>query len=399
LDSEACTNYSDPHIALPFVGATRRSGILLISHTHPLRMPLGDQRNTNSMLRVFYSMTMPGLETLAFSELRASTPDAELIKFSRGITLFRTAAPPEELLKLRTVEDVFFTLAHITGLGPVRDALRVLHSATLNIDLAEALGLWRRVHHGAQAKTWRVVSQMSGSHAFRRVDAGQSVQDALRKIMPRGMRPVEDNADLEIWLWVGGSEALLGLRLSDATMRHRTYKLEHLPASLRPTVAAAMSWLARPTPQDIVLDPLCGAGTILIERALLAPFARASGGDIREEAVAMARRNARSARVSVSWQVWDARSLPLELASVTRIITNLPFGKQIGTRATNADLYTALIREFGRILAPDGLLVALTSEDQLWNGILRDHGWRIVKKVVIVILGQPASIFVAERVK
>lgn len=341
-------------------------------------------------------MAMPGLETLAFSEVRARIPDAELLKFARGIALFRTAAGPGNLLELRTVEDVFVTLAHITGLGHGRDALRVLHSATSNADITSALDVWRRVRKG-QPRTWRVVSQKSGAHDFRRLDAGEAVSDALRRTLPHSIRHVADNADLEFWLWLSESEAFIGLRLSDATMRHRTYKREHLPASLRPTVAAAMGWLARPTPEDIVLDPLCGAGTILIERALLAPLEQALGGDVREEAVAIARRNARSAGVKVIWHVWDARSLPLDAASVTRIITNLPFGKQIGAPEGNTDLYKKLVNEFGRVLTEDGVLVTLTSNDRLWDSMLRNADWHIVKKVVLVVLGQPASIFVAER--
>src|SRR5712692_4115395 len=459
----------------------------------------------------FYVMTMPGLETLAFSEIRARVPDAELIKFARGIALFRTMAKPDTLLELRTVEDVFVTLAHVTGLGHGRDALRVINSATLNADVVGALAVWRQVRpafpppgggegietrsasfaegpygpsgghgagentvsppggrdksgpyapsgghgavrntlpppggrdksghpawgagihdksgpyapsggHGAvgntvsppggrdksgpygpsgvQPHTWRVISQKAGTHDFRRVDAGNAVSDALRRILPRGMSHVADDADVEFWLWLSGSEALVGLRLSDATMRHRGYKREHVPASLRPTVAAAMGWLARPAQEDIVLDPLCGAGTVLIERALLAPLKQALGGDIRGKAVEVARRNARSAGIEASWRVWDARSLPLEAASVTRIITNLPFGKQIGTHEANADLYGELIREFGRVLSADGLLVTLTSDDRLWDSLLREHDWQVIKKVVLVVLGQPASIFVAQR--
>jgi 23S rRNA G2445 N2-methylase RlmL len=349
------------------------------------------------MSHLFYVMTMPGLETLAFSEVRTTLTDAEIVKFSRGIALFRTAALPSELLKLRTVEDVFCALVHLPSPRRGPDGLRVLNSATLHADITAALHMWQRAHHGRFPKTWRVVSQMSGAYDFRRVDAGQAVESALRRILPRGMRHVQDDADLEVWLWLGANDCIIGVRLSDASMRHRMYKREHLPASLRPTVGATMSWLASPTEQDIVLDPLCGAGTVLIERALLGPFDRIIGGDIREEAVAMARRNARAADVIATWRTWDARSLPLEQASVTRIITNLPFGKQIGTHEANADLYTALVREFGRVLAPDGLLVTLTSEDRLWDMIVRDHGWRVIKKVVLVVLGQPASIFVIER--
>jgi tRNA (guanine6-N2)-methyltransferase len=349
------------------------------------------------MSHLFYVMTMPGLETLAFSEVRAQIPDAELVKFARGIALFRTDATPDQLLELRTVEDVFFALAHVKGLGHGPDALRVLHSATLNADIASALRTWRRAHDGAPPETWRVISQKAGAHDFRRVDAGRAITNALERALPRAMRQVKDDADMEIWLWLSGSELVIGVRLSDATMRHREYKREHLPASLRPTIAAAMSRLSKPTEQDIVLDPLCGAGTLLVERGLLSPFDRIIGGDIQDEAVGMARRNAKAAGVVATLRAWDARALPLDDASVTRILTNLPFGKKIGSHETNEELYATLIPEFGRVLAPGGLMVSLTSEDRLWNTILHDAGWKITKKIVLVVLGLPASIFVTER--
>jgi tRNA (guanine6-N2)-methyltransferase len=350
------------------------------------------------MTQLYYAMTMPGAETLAYSEIHTRVPEAELVKFARGVVLFRVQSAARELLKLRTVEDVYLTLAHITGLGRQgRDALRVLHSATIHADVATALDTWSRFRHSRPPATWRVVSQKEGTHEFRRMDAGQAVTDALKRTLPRHMRHVNDDADIEFWLWLHGSEALVGVRLSDAGMRHRHYKRAHLPASLRPTVAAAMSWLASPTDQDIVLDPLCGAGTLIIERALMAPWQRALGGDIQPSAVEHARRNANAASIIADWRVWDARSLPLDAASVTRVLTNLPFGKQIGTHEANVQLYAALAHEFQRVLSLDGSLVTLTSEDQLWDMTLRDHGWKVTKKVVIVILGQPASIFVARK--
>ncbi len=358
----------------------------------------GNREIVGKMSQLFYSMSIPGLETLAYREIRMQMPDAELVKFSRGITLFRTAETPTHLLKLRTIEDVFVALVHIKGLGQGAGALKVLHSATEQAEIAKALAIWRRIYN-AQPGSWRVVSQKSGTHDFRRKDAGLAVESALQRVMPRGMRHVKDDADIEIWLWLSGSEVLIGLRLSDSSMRHRYYKQEHLPASLRPTLAAAMGMLSQPTKQDIVLDPLCGAGTLLIERGLLASADRLIGGDIRVEAVQMARRNAKAAEVQASWREWDARHLPLQDASVTRILSNLPFGKQIGSHEENIGLYSRLSREFARVLAPGGLAVTLTSEDRLWDNVLREQGWQISKKLVVVILGQPASIFVAARSK
>ena len=62
----------------------------------------------------------------------------------------------------------------------------------------------------------------------------------LRGKLPAPLVPAEEGAHLEIWLRVMGKRAICGVRLSDQRMRHRTYKLEHFPASLRPTMAAAM---------------------------------------------------------------------------------------------------------------------------------------------------------------
>src|SRR5215470_9152334 len=106
------------------------------------------------MSQLFYVMTMPGLETLAFSEIRTKQPDAEQVKFARGIALFRSSTSPAALLELRTTEDVFFTLVHISGLQHGGDVLRVLHSATLHSDLIAALIAWRQARHGRQPKTW-----------------------------------------------------------------------------------------------------------------------------------------------------------------------------------------------------------------------------------------------------
>jgi tRNA (guanine6-N2)-methyltransferase len=345
----------------------------------------------------YYAMTMPGLESTAFSEIKARLPDTELLKFARGVAVFRTGAPVEELLKLRTTEDVFVLLRHIRHLGRADSALRILHSATSQADVMQALELRRVARHAPKPRTWRVVSQKHGEHAFRRVDAGEAVGAALRRVLPHSIKHMEDGADLEFWVWINGSEALIGLRLSDATMRHRRYKQEHLPASLRPTVAAAIGWLSTPTATDCIIDSLCGAGTVLIERSQLAGYQQLIGGDIRPEAVAAAQRNAETAGIPISLQVWDARALPIDSASVTRILTNLPFGKQIGSPVANERLYPAIVTEFERVLAADGVLVALTSQDRQFQQVLSERGWHTRKKVVVVLLGQPATIFVAQR--
>src|SRR5437588_40852 len=105
--------------------------------------------------------------------------------------------------------------------------------------------------------------------------ASAEIEQALGGEVKRSTRGVvvfrlEEIDAVEFWLTIDGATAVCGLRLSDKTMRHRTYKGEHLPASLRPTVAAAMVRLAEARAGQVVLDPTCGAGTILAEQFLAA---------------------------------------------------------------------------------------------------------------------------------
>src|SRR5262249_43342817 len=127
-----------------------------------------------------------------------------------------------------------------------------------------------RLHHGVRPKpkgkpTVHLVTQMTGEHGYRRADARKALVQGLAGKLPASWRHVDEDASLEIWLTIHGATAVCGVRLSDKTMRHRTYKEEHLPASLRPTIAAAMVRLAEVKPGHVVLDPMCGAGTILAE--------------------------------------------------------------------------------------------------------------------------------------
>src|SRR5262249_55228613 len=156
-------------------------------------------------------------------------------------------------------------------------------------------------------------------------------------------RHADENASVEIWLTVHGKTAVCGLRLSDRTMRHRKYKQEHIPASLRPTVAAALVRLAGARPGDRVLDPMCGAGTILAEQlaglhGLRKGNVQVLGGDLDREALRDARANLRGF-AEIPLCRWDATRLPLADACIHRIIANPPFGKQLSSPAEVGRLY------------------------------------------------------------
>ncbi|MFO0930096.1 MAG: methyltransferase, partial [Gemmataceae bacterium] len=210
-------------------------------------------------------------------------------------------------------------------------------------------------------------------------------------------RPVDENASVEVWLSIDEKTAVCGLRLSDAAMRHRTYKLEHRPASLRPSVAAAMVRLAAARPGQSILDPMCGAGTLLAEQALYNERFRVPmdvrGGDLDFGAVWAAAINLRRLGAPPLCR-WDATRLPYAPASIDHIVSNPPFGKQLSTPEEVGPLYRAMAREYDRVLRPGGQAVLLTSDATALRAAADAAGWQPGPRVRVRVLGMPAQISV-----
>lgn len=354
---------------------------------------------------VCYAQTMPGVEEIAWLEIKARLPKAKFgeylyAKEQNGVVLFNHAGTLDELLHLRTVEDLFlhvFTLPKVSR--DWRDLRQIAHTLQASDTLERALAIVVGQRGSGGKATFRVIARKYGTHQYRRMDVTDATIKAIQERYGRRYRLVEDDADVEIWINVLGSTVLCGVRLTDATMRHRTYKSVHLPASLRPSVAAAMTWLTEPRPDDLFLDPLCGGGTLLAERALLGDYAQLLGGDIDSSRVAASQEILRNVDAR-HWQVrtWDAGSLPLADDSVSAIATNLPFGKQVGSKQSVRQLYPRVFAEIARVLQPGRRAIVLSSEFDLVKNVVRNQpGLTIVRGYSIAILGQWGRIYIITK--
>ena len=346
-----------------------------------------------------YAMTHGGIESIAADEITREL-GGEIKKTIRGLVVFRLDALTPDILKLRTTEDVYLlawgsdTLTH-----KVEDLDTIRHWTAKKPDWPALF----KLHHQLRPKTkgrptYNVICQMHGEKDYRRADAREAFVAGLAGVIPNGWHFSNENAWLEIWLTIRTKTVTCGVRLTDRTMRHRTYKLEHLPASLRPTAAAAMVRLAGIGPGMTVIDPMCGAGTILAEAAEVANRRRGDpvtllGGDSDPNATFVASQNLE--RVGpIHLARWDATHLPLANQSVDRIVCNPPFGKQLLTIEQVGPLYRAAAAEWDRVLRPGGRAVLLAMESVLLGGILQGHGWTPARSSRVKLLGLPAVLSV-----
>lgn len=342
-----------------------------------------------------YAIVFPGLEKIAAEEI-AAVLNGEVKRTASGLVVFRVPHLDAAVLQLRTVEDVFL-LAWGTDKLAYRasDLKRIREWTAHEVDWDRLL----RIHHAIRPKpkskpSYRLVTQMTGEHGYRRVDARKALAEGLTGKIPPSWRPAEENAAVEIWLTIHGATAVCGLRLSDRTMRHRAYKFEHLPASLRPSLAAGMARLAQSKPRQVVLDPMCGAGTILAEVLEQAHgegirLAAVLGGDRESVALRAAERNLRHLGHALLVR-WDARALALPDGSVDRILSNPPFGKQLSRPEEIGPLYQQFVPECNRVLRRGGRAVLLVGDQTALREAAAEVGWNLERQFRVRVLGQPA---------
>jgi 23S rRNA G2445 N2-methylase RlmL len=131
--------------------------------------------------------------------------------------------------------------------------------------------------------------------------------------------------------------------------------------SLRQSIAYSLATLADIQASDIVLDPMCGSGSLLVHAQARAQRLNVPihlvGGDSDSWAVEKAAVNlpgtAREG-TAPSLAVWNLCSsqggFPLRTSTVDVILCDLPFGKRCSSAGANQKLYAMALQEFGRYI-------------------------------------------------
>lgn len=310
----------------------------------------------------YYLSHIGGLEEIVAAEVAQRLPAASLFDSDYGHLQLAYAGPPQDLLALRTVEHVCVQVADLSPVRPEVGWLDELTARVAELDLTPALEHLRTLRPVPACPRFRATAQRQGQHEYRSPDIAGA---AGAGVVDRYGWPVDlTDYELDIRVDIREDRGLLGLRLSEAAL-HRRSRVVHCRASLNPTVAAAMVLLSEPCRGEVVADPMCGAGTLLVEREGYEPGARLLGGDLFAEKLALTAQNLQAFAVPASLVQADAARLPLASGSLDKVLCNLPWGRIVASPQINRRLYPRFLRELARCLRPGGLAVLLTSERSL----------------------------------
>lgn len=314
-----------------------------------------------------------GLEKLLYQEIKKL--GLWVVKTEDGRVIFN--GDQEDIARanlwLRTAERVYIKLAEFEA-----QSFDELFDATYDLDWLEIL---------PNAATFPVLCSTSNSMLHNEPAIQSIVKKAIVKKLQteRTDNPLpETGPTYSILTRFHKDICTLGLDTTGDSLHKRGYRTESTMAPIKETLAAALVLLSDWKPEEILVDPFCGSGTIVIEAAMIAQniapglnrgFAfqkwadfdpkilpklikeaaekitdtplKIYGYDIDREAVKIAKFNAGRANVKIEFEQADVHELDFEKMEGVTIITNPPYGERI----SEVDEVEKLYADLGQLFA------------------------------------------------
>jgi 23S rRNA G2445 N2-methylase RlmL len=198
----------------------------------------------------------------------------------------------------------------------------------------------------------------------RQIDRAQLsvLLDSIRAVLsPLGCADQPSAYICEVILSYRGEHPELYFRPTFMPDERFTYRQGDVGASINPVFAANLVRLSPSTPGQVVVDPTCGSGTLLIERALVEKGQTLIGIDVSPTAIAIAKQNIIAARIAVDLQLANSANIscwPL----CDMVLANLPFGNRASPRGDKIDkFYKSIVANAASRMRPGGRAVFATA--------------------------------------
>lgn len=323
-----------------------------------------------------------GLESLARKEIREKVADCSDINHTNGHIIFRTKRGYDEISKLCSIDNIFAVIyddyhPHMINMDLDTLYQQIFMSVIEKCDWKTGISVWKEAIKFAgdidaildpddksAIPSFRTSCNRCGVHKFTSQDAahrfGGLVNDRFQwKVSLK-------QYDLEVVLHIKDNSLRILLCLTKESLSKRHIVSFGL-TTLRGTIAYNLIQIANVQPGEIVCDPLCGSGVIPVEcsKNWYENFVIAT--DLFETAIDKSRTNfdANDLFKRTDLLRCDSTKLPIRDNTIDVFVTDLPFGKRMGTKMDNKKLYPLLITEMIRCSRLESARIVILTQDKL----------------------------------
>ncbi len=288
--------------------------------------------------------TLPGLENIAIDEITSLVGAVKCAIEGKGRVLVEGNGLGEKLKELLEKAKIAEHVIYILWEGKFSDLTELENLISQSVEaLSPYISPWLSFSVEAERIETEILSSVELASAV-----GRAIEMRFEKLQ---VKVCLDDPDIVIYACVKRDRYVLGIYVTAFRPLHeRRYRIYIHPSMLNPVVANAMLTLAE-DPRTL-LDPFCGSGTILIERARRGEYDMLIGMDVSYRHVYGAKLNAKTANVDVNLLVGDINLHPFRNLSSTveAIVTNPPYGIREKPVGGLGRIYKALFevaRSFG----------------------------------------------------
>lgn len=338
----------------------------------------------------FIAYTTKGLEFVSENEIKNKLSNIKILEARDKRIVFESNSNFDQLARLKTVDDIGILISTLTKNIDLKTLAAEVEK--INFDgIKNILSNFRKI----RTADFSITTSLVGIKNFFSSDLIIVISQAIKQKYRWNFTEF-DHTNFDIRVFIDHTQGYISIRITKESLQHRPYKISSKEGSLKPTIAAAMICLATDRKTGLkIIDNFCGSGTILAEG--LSEGFDVYGGDIDPKSVLITKNNLSNlnGKTIDHINLLNALSTKWPNKYFDCAVSNLPWGKQIEIKSITK-LYEDSIREYARILKPNGVLCTLISQPDLFIKYVKKYfPEKKINQFKIGLLGQTPTIILA----
>lgn len=338
-----------------------------------------------------------GLEDVSVDEAKSLGVAAR--KAGSGLLQFPAAHPAGLLARLRCLYDLRILVASHESLNrvPAAEVPKRLAGLLAN---AEFLRRWREVIE-TSGETLRYRFSLDGLQLPKSVFR-ETLSEVRSALAQHALRDSPSRYAALLRIEVTPAATRIWFVPTFERDERFAYRHADVGASIAAVVGACLARLVRGAAAGVVVDPTCGSGTLLIERALLDGDVSLVGIDVSPTATRAAGENVVAAKLAqrIVIRHGDATDRANWPAQCSEVIANLPFG--VRSAAMDRDLksvYRGIVKNAADTLEKGGRALFYTGNPKLMTPEIESERDRlqVVEERAVTAGGLPVRVWVLRR--